>query len=210
MSPRRSSRARSSQIPSAAPPQAPSHTSSSTSTGSVSKGERNTRSNHRTASPSHSSVHRSESVDAADEASPTEPMGPRRSRRGNGDEKDIPIKRPEEYDDEQEPEEVEEEVTRCICGRAEYPGPSASLRESYTGPGMNTILPFHRINCRTNNCCLEPLSDDLGNFFVQCDSCQVWEHGGCMGLTDEANLPEEYYCEQCKPEFHKIIRGPNG
>jgi hypothetical protein len=54
------------------------------------------------------------------------------------------------------------------------------------------------------------VSDDVGNFFVQCDSCQVWQHGGCMGLTDESMLPEQYYCEQCRPASHKVITDRNG
>lgn len=95
-----------------------------------------------------------------------------------------------QQDDDEEVEGGEEEVTRCICGQAEYPGPSASMRDQQTSS--------------------DPLSDDTGNFFVQCDNCGVWQHGGCMGLTDESMLPDEYYCEQCKPEYHKILKGVNG
>jgi hypothetical protein len=84
----------------------------------------------------------------------------------------------------------DEEVTRCICGQAEYPGPSLALRQQQ--PNADT------------------LTDETGNFFVQCDNCGVWQHGGCMGLLDESMLPDEYYCELCKPEFHKIIRASNG
>ena len=96
----------------------------------------------------------------------------------------------EDEDDENEVDPAEEEVTRCICGQAEYPGPSASNR--LLQPNADT------------------LTDDTGNFFVQCDNCSVWQHGGCMGLLDESMLPEEYYCEQCKPEFHKITKTTNG
>lgn len=51
---------------------------------------------------------------------------------------------------------------------------------------------------------------ETGDFFVQCDKCLVWQHGGCMGFHDEANLPEEYYCELCKPKLHKIQKTPEG
>lgn len=51
---------------------------------------------------------------------------------------------------------------------------------------------------------------DTGDFFVQCDKCLVWQHGGCMGFHDEAILPEEYYCELCKPKLHKIQKTPEG
>lgn len=174
MSPRRSSRARSSQQP-----PAPTHTNSNTS---------NTSRPDRVAnSPRRASVHRSDS-DGAD-SSRAEQVAPRRSRR-NGEEKEPAVDTKEE-DAEADAEAVEEEVTRCICGQAEYPGPSPALRQQQP-PGADA------------------LTDDTGNFFVQCDKCGVWQHGGCMGLLDESMLPDEYYCEQCKPEFHRTTKSSNG
>lgn len=39
---------------------------------------------------------------------------------------------------------------------------------------------------------------------VCCDNCSAWQHNDCMGITeDEDELPEHYFCEQCKPENHK-------
>lgn len=56
-------------------------------------------------------------------------VAPRRSRRGAEQEKENLIKlQPEE---EEDLDGVEEEVTRCICGHAEYPGPSTSVREQH-------------------------------------------------------------------------------
>lgn len=119
-----------------------------------------------------------------------EQLPPRRSRR-NGEDREPTVKQQiEDGEEDVDPEAAEEEVTRCICGQAEYPGPSASLRQQQTDP--------------------DTLTDDTGNFFVQCDKCGVWQHGGCMGLLDESMLPDEYYCEQCKPEFHKITRSSSG
>lgn len=37
---------------------------------------------------------------------------------------------------------------------------------------------------------------------VQCDSCNVWQHGACMGYLTPAECPEIYYCELCHPELH--------
>jgi hypothetical protein len=129
-------------------------------------------------------------VDGADSTSRAEQIAPRRSRR-NGEEKEVTVKQQVENGDaEHDTEAVEEEITRCICGQAEYPGPSTSLRLQQ--PDAND------------------LTDDTGNFFVQCDKCGVWQHGGCMGLLEESMLPDEYYCEQCKPQFHKITKGLNG
>ena len=50
----------------------------------------------------------------------------------------------------------------------------------------------------------------MGDFFVQCDKCLVWQHGGCVGFQDEADLPDEYFCEICKPKLHKIYKEHNG
>ena len=145
-------------------------------------------------------------MDDADSNTKTDSLPPRRSRRGNEAEKEEKIK---QLEGEEDGEGIEEEITRCICGQPEYPGPPASIRDfgfsqdAKTGskdePGQNEDLNAS-----------DTLSDDVGNFFIQCDNCHVWQHGGCVGLTDESMSPEFYYCEQCKPEFHKVIRASIG
>jgi hypothetical protein len=200
MDPRRSSRARTSQ------PAPPPHTNSTSSSTSLTRAERNTRSNNKTQSPQRSSVQRSESMDDADSNTRPESVAPRRSRRGNDNEKDEKIKQPEE---EEESEGLEEDVTRCICGHAEYPGPPASIRDfthRRTSKAGSKDVGGQTDEANTS----DTLSDDVGNFFIQCDNCHVWQHGGCVGLTDESMSPDFYYCEECKPEFHKVIRASNG
>ncbi|KZV70677.1 hypothetical protein PENSPDRAFT_651267 [Peniophora sp. CONT] len=45
--------------------------------------------------------------------------------------------------------------------------------------------------------------DETGEFMVQCETCDVWQHGQCMGFPTEADLPEgEYHCELCRPDLH--------
>lgn len=44
---------------------------------------------------------------------------------------------------------------------------------------------------------------------VQCDKCEVWQHCECIGLIQE-KLPDQYYCDQCQPENHQLIKTPNG
>jgi len=115
-------------------------------------------------------------------------------------------KLPEEGEDV---EGLEEDVTRCICGHAEYPGPAASTRvfaQRRTSKAGSKDGGGQVIDANTS----DTLSDDVGDFFIQCDNCFVWQHGGCVGLTDESMSPEFYYCEQCKPEFHKLIRASDG
>lgn len=93
----------------------------------------------------------------------------------------------EEYD-----EEGEEEVTRCICGNLEY-------------PGMPVLPGASKGNGRNNGAGdLHAPQEDTGGLFIQCDICKVWQHGGCVGIMDEAMSPEEYFCEQCRKDLHKV------
>ncbi|ORX52819.1 hypothetical protein DM01DRAFT_1336597 [Hesseltinella vesiculosa] len=48
-------------------------------------------------------------------------------------------------------------------------------------------------------------SDDDEGLMVQCDECEVWQHCNCMGLTEES-IPDQYYCEQCRPQNHRASR----
>lgn len=201
MSPRRSSRARSLQQP------APSQANSSSSSTTTLKDTRISRTgaSNRSISPRTASVQRSESIDDADSMARSDQAAPRRSRRGADTEKDAHIKQPSV--EEEENDAIEDDVTRCICGHAEYPGPSASIKEQYSNTGTHPFTnsqPF-----RTTLTSQPAPSEDIGNFFVQCDNCHVWQHGGCMGLNDESIIPDEYYCEKCRPDFHRIIKGSN-
>jgi len=48
--------------------------------------------------------------------------------------------------------------------------------------------------------------DDEPRTMVCCDKCSAWQHNDCMGITeDEDELPEHYFCEQCKPQDHKPL-----
>lgn len=46
-------------------------------------------------------------------------------------------------------------------------------------------------------------TDDNG-LYVQCDSCSVWQHGHCVGFRSEDDVPEQYFCELCRPDLHTI------
>ncbi|QIW94778.1 hypothetical protein AMS68_000296 [Peltaster fructicola] len=84
--------------------------------------------------------------------------------------------------------EDEEEVTRCLCGQQEYPG-----------------LPLSEAFSST-----EAQSEDAGGLFIQCDGCSVWQHGGCVGIVDESQSPDKYYCELCRPKQHEVHTDTNG
>jgi len=99
-----------------------------------------------------------------------------------------------------EEEGDEEEVTRCVCRRLEYPGPPVPLIEPNRG----------KDNTMVNGLGQEALPDDAGSLFIQCDICKVWQHGGCVGIMDEETTPENYFCEECRTDLHKIMTGARG
>ncbi|KAI8335714.1 hypothetical protein BC941DRAFT_429151 [Chlamydoabsidia padenii] len=60
----------------------------------------------------------------------------------------------------------------------------------------------------TTRClCGETHNDGL---MVQCDKCEVWQHCECMGLMTEHDIPDQYYCEECKPENHTAMKTHGG
>ncbi|KAL3468618.1 hypothetical protein BJX64DRAFT_10033 [Aspergillus heterothallicus] len=196
MSPRRSSRARTSQ-----PSPAIQHTNSSSSSTSMTR-ERSTRSNHKNPSP------RSQSIDDADKPDFRET---RQRQRARGDEEIDPLsKRAEgEDDDMDDEEEDEEEITRCLCGQQDYTGLPPSRREALGRNGARGMIKDENpLNISTDSSDL--LSDEIGSMFIQCDSCKVWQHGGCVGIMDEAMSPDEYFCEECRKDLHRIRSEPNG
>ncbi|OQE40234.1 hypothetical protein PENCOP_c006G04624 [Penicillium coprophilum] len=193
MTPRRSSRARTSQ-PSPALLQ---HTNSSSSSSNSLTRERSTRSNHKNPSPHESTGHRSQSIDDADGGSKDLPHTRQRQRAHDDDD-------PPREEDEEDLDDDEEEVTRCLCGQQEYPGLPPSRREAL---GRGTIkLESGQVPTDPS----DPLSDEIGSMFIQCDLCKVWQHGGCVGIMDEATSPDEYFCEECRKDLHKIKDEPHG
>lgn len=96
----------------------------------------------------------------------------------------------------------DDEAVRCVCGYEEYPGP----------PPLDEDSKSHALKDSID---LEPIfsvdiNDDLSGFFVQCDTCKVWEHGLCVGIVTEESSPDNYYCEICRRDLHKIYTASNG
>ncbi|EOA84652.1 uncharacterized protein SETTUDRAFT_163535 [Exserohilum turcica Et28A] len=188
MSPRRSSRARTTQPP----PSVATHSNSSSSVSSA-RTDRASRTSAKQTSPPKSSTPHSlsseEPEEAPHDAQPEPPLTRRRTREHDNDE-DESAKLDDELDDDIA---EEDEVTRCVCGYQEYPGlPSDSIK-----PGMSLAD-------------LEAQADELGGLFIQCDVCKVWQHGGCVGIMDEAASPDEYFCEECRKDLHKVTTSSKG
>ncbi|KAE8349160.1 hypothetical protein BDV28DRAFT_67247 [Aspergillus coremiiformis] len=202
MTPRRSSRARTSQ-PSPAILQ---HTNSSSSSVSLTR-ERSTRSNAKIPSPQGSSGHRSQSIDDTDGSKNDFPQT-RQRQRARGDEEIDKIAEVEEEEGEED-EEEEEEITRCLCGQQDYPGLPPSRRDLLGRNGVHARVQEDPIlNFSADSSDL--MSDDIGSMFIQCDQCKVWQHGGCVGIMDESMSPDEYFCEECRKDLHKIKSESNG
>jgi hypothetical protein len=84
----------------------------------------------------------------------------------------------------------DDEITRCVCGMQDYPGPP--LTDDFptiTDPSQ---------------------AEDAGGLFIQCDKCHVWQHGGCVGIMDETKSPDNYFCELCDKKMHNVLTDPKG
>ncbi|EGV62057.1 hypothetical protein CANTEDRAFT_108298 [Yamadazyma tenuis ATCC 10573] len=89
-------------------------------------------------------------------------------------------------DDDEVDEEDELEVTRCVCGNDD-------LNSDTINPAMASLLQAEY-----------QIKVDQG-LFIQCDKCSVWQHGYCVGLFTNDDVPDKYWCELCKPDLHIFI-----
>lgn len=108
----------------------------------------------------------------------------------------IPTKSRSQMVDEGEEEEGDGDV-RCLCEQSDYPGHPLVLEEDKIHHGELVFITK------------EETTEDLAGFFLQCDTCKVWQHGGCVGIKSEAVSPEEYFCEECRAHLHKKFVAAN-
>lgn len=181
-SPRRSSRARATNSQS-------QHSSSSS--GTSGRVERSTRSVNKPSSEKStpSASLSSEPLDDFDDTL----LGRRRKRGQNDDsDRDPPIDSLDMANGSGNMQDEEDEAVRCLCGSEDYPGPPPV-------DGLDADI-FAAIE----------LTDEVTGFFVQCDICKVWQHGACVGIFSAESSPDEYFCEQCRKDLHKIHTAING
>ena len=96
----------------------------------------------------------------------------------------------------------DDEAVRCICGFDDYPGPP-QLGDEDSKHGIKDGIEEPIIT-------VADVTEDLAGFFLQCDICKVWQHGGCVGIMNEDTSPEEYFCEECRKDLHRIYTASNG
>ncbi|CAO3632786.1 unnamed protein product [Cunninghamella blakesleeana] len=68
-------------------------------------------------------------------------------------------------------------ITRCPCGKEKL---------SYSDDDDN--------------------GDNDEGLMLQCDQCEVWQHCICVGFEEEKDIPDQYYCELCRPQNHKVVK----
>lgn len=48
--------------------------------------------------------------------------------------------------------------------------------------------------------------EDSGEAWISCETCYAWQHNVCVGVSSyEDEIPEYYWCEQCRPQDHKEL-----
>ena len=211
MAPRRSSRALAAQPSNSS--QQMTHSSSSSATSG--RAERHTRSRTKTSSPQKPATPRSRPFEGA--ATATQARGDRlpsqrpKRKRGSTDDdlgsdpvKDTDNEAAGADEDRDEDEDEDEETTRCVCGLQDYPGPPfpVALRpepvtdEDHLGQSSKSTA--------------DAGTEEPGSLFIQCDICQVWQHGGCVGIMHVDMSPDEYFCELCRGDLHNLVAESKG
>ncbi|KAF4629802.1 hypothetical protein G7Y89_g8341 [Cudoniella acicularis] len=179
---------------------------SSASSNSSSRADRATRSNNKTESPRKSTPSGSLSSEPPDDAiaTPVEEVIQTRRKRGRAEEREKSSKtqttQPETTNGTDENAD-DDEAVRCICGFDEYPGPP-QLGDEDSKHGIKDGIEEPIIT-------VADITEDGAGFFLQCDVCKVWQHGYCVGIMNEDMSPEEYFCEECRKDLHRIFTAPN-
>ncbi|KAH7037337.1 uncharacterized protein B0I36DRAFT_64633 [Microdochium trichocladiopsis] len=193
---RRSSRAK---PPSSAIPYQSSATSSNSS-----RTERSTRAFAKNGSPQKSTESASLSSEPPEDITHEEFSSRRRSTRARDEERDRHPKielldMAPASDDQQE----DDEAVRCVCNHEDYPGPPPFEPESKHG--LKDAVDFERIFG-------VEITDEMAGNFVQCETCNSWQHSACVGFTTEESQPDdiEYFCEQCRKDLHRIFTSSTG
>lgn len=94
----------------------------------------------------------------------------------------------------------DEGETKCVCGEnSEFDVPFS--------PAFLTRLQAVLVG-RVGRVWLTPPlpPDDDSNavLMIQCESCKCWQHGPCVGLENEKDCPDSYYCRDCRPDLHPM------
>ncbi|KAL7420776.1 Histone deacetylase complex subunit [Cryptotrichosporon argae] len=103
-------------------------------------------------------------------------------------------KKQQEDEDEQEEEAAAEE------GKDDEGGEDEIEDDAEAGEGDEDDEESQEVT----RCVCRLEDDDI--MMIQCDKCNVWQHGGCMGIWGDEEAPDEYFCEECRPELHGPLK----
>ncbi|KXJ93930.1 hypothetical protein Micbo1qcDRAFT_231539 [Microdochium bolleyi] len=176
----------------------------SASSSNSSRTERNTRAFAKNGSPQKSTESASLSSEPPEDITTEEPSSRRRSTRARDEERDRHPKielldMAPASDDQQE----DDEAVRCICNHEDYPGPPPFEPDSKYG--LKDALDFERIFG-------VEITEEMAGNFVQCETCNSWQHSACVSFTTEESQPDdiEYFCEQCRKDLHRVFTTSTG
>ncbi|SZF01617.1 unnamed protein product [Blumeria hordei] len=172
------------------------------------RADRSTRSSNKAESPEKSIGSKLTSVEPQGEAvNKLEETNVMQTRRKRGRAEEPKEKHPRiqtpPHDNKNDSEDVgeDDDAVRCICGHDDYPG---LPQHDEDGRGLTQAVS------EGQSLSTAEATEDLAGFYLQCDICKVWQHGGCVGIMNEGSSPEEYFCEGCRKDLHKIFTSFNG
>ena len=118
----------------------------------------------------------------------------RRRKRGQDDdvEQTVQVDTTDMVNASDDGQDEEDEAVRCLCGSEDYPG-----LPPVEGPDAELFASIE-------------ITEELMGFFLQCDICKVWQHGACVGIFSAEGSPDEYFCEQCRKDLHRVHTAMNG
>lgn len=39
---------------------------------------------------------------------------------------------------------------------------------------------------------------------IQCEKCEVWQHGSCLGIKSDKQVPDDWFCSDCQQELENV------
>ncbi|KAG8985716.1 hypothetical protein FRB93_005650 [Tulasnella sp. JGI-2019a] len=86
--------------------------------------------------------------------------------------------------------------------KVQEPEPEYEEEEVIVPPPVSTAEEVDAEDEGITRCVCGKADEEFGTWMIQCETCQVWQHGICVGFQSQEDCPETYYCEQCRPDLH--------
>ncbi|ORY34324.1 hypothetical protein BCR39DRAFT_195717 [Naematelia encephala] len=87
--------------------------------------------------------------------------------------------------------------------RNRWDTPSANALDALRIAVRNRCLPIMKVGCRCGS------HDTLNSgVMAQCSSCKTWHHLGCLGIQDENEITDSWWCPDCRTSAAMIMSTP--